>query len=98
MLLPLQKPLPLGTQILCMAAHQSIIHHFALDLQIIHVDAALGARLGEPCALSGLAFTPSGKRLYVGVEGCEMDAGPHGIAAFNVHMLSRITFGAAELA
>ncbi|CAK0785795.1 hypothetical protein CVIRNUC_009006 [Coccomyxa viridis] len=66
--------------------------------QVIDVDASIGALLGEPCALSGLAFTPSGQRIYVGVEGCEMDIGPHGIAAFDVQMLSRTTFGAAELA
>ena len=67
-------------------------------MQVIDVDASIGALLGEPCALSGLAFTPSGQRIYVGVEGCEMDIGPHGIAAFDVQMLSRTTFGAAQLA
>ncbi len=67
-------------------------------MQIIDVDAAIGALPGEPCALSGLAFTPNGKRIYVGIEGSEMDMGPHGILAFDAEMLSRITFGAAELA
>ena len=67
-----------------------------VGLQIIDVWAAVGVRAGERCALSGLAFTPSGKHLYVGVEGCEME--PHGIVAYDVQMLSRITFGTAELA
>ena len=67
-------------------------------VQVIDVDAAIGALPGEPCALSGLAFTPSGRRLFVGVEGSEMDTGPHGILAFDAQMLSRTTFGAAQLA
>ena len=60
-------------------------------VQIIDVDAAIGALPGEPCALSGLAFAPNGRRLYVGVEGSEMDTGPHGILAFDAQMLSRTT-------
>ena len=66
--------------------------------QVIDVDAAVGAPPGEPCALSGLAFTPSGRRLFVGVEGGEMDLGPHGFLSFDAQMLSRTTFGAAQLA
>lgn len=69
-----------------------------MHVQIINIDAAISGLSGEPCTLSGLAFTPDGKRIYVGVEGSEMDMGPHGILAFDAHMLSRITFGAAELA
>ncbi len=69
-----------------------------LCMQIIDVDAAIGALPGEPCALSGLAFTPNGRRLFVGIEGSEMDTGPHGILAFDAQMLSRTTFGAAQLA
>ncbi len=67
-------------------------------MQVINIDAAIASLPGQPCALSGLAFTPDGKRIHVGVEGSEMDMGPHGILAFDAHMLSRITFGAAELA
>jgi hypothetical protein len=76
----------------------SILTTQCMHVQIINIDAAIGGLPGEPCALSGLAFTPDGKRIYVGVEGSEMDMGPHGILAFDAHMLSRITFGAAELA
>ena len=69
-----------------------------LCMQIIDVDAAIGALPGEPCALSALAFTPNGRRLFGGIEGSEMDTGPHGILAFDAQMLSRTTFGAAQLA
>ena len=49
--------------------------------------------LEEGCDISGLSFTPSGRRLYVGLEGVP----GQGIAAFDVKMLSRLTFGAAQL-
>ena len=52
-----------------------------------------GGAYGGECNISGLSFTPSGQRLYIGLEG-----GPEeGIAAFDVKMLSRLTFGAGQL-
>jgi hypothetical protein len=47
----------------------------------------------DACNVSGLSFTPSGRRLYVGLEGTPR----HGIVAFDVQMLSRLTFASVQL-
>ena len=63
--------------------------------QVLDLSGAEGSESGleEGSDISGLSFTPTGRRLYVGLEG-----GPgQGIAAFDVNMLSRLTFGSAQL-
>lgn len=69
-----------------------LIH--AWHLQVLKVDAYEGECTVEEgaCNVSGLSFTPSGRRLYVGLEGTPK----HGIVAFDVQMLSRLTFGSAQ--
>ncbi len=63
--------------------------------QVLKLDASEGECAGEEaaCNVSGLSFTPSGRRLYVGLEGTP----DYGIVAFDVQMLSRLTFGSAQL-
>ena len=53
-----------------------------------------GRAYGGECNISGLSFTPSGQRLYIGLEGATEQ---EGIAAFDVKMLSRLTFAAGQL-
>ncbi|CAL8471302.1 g10844 [Coccomyxa elongata] len=64
------------------------------ERQVLKVDACEGVCTVEEgaCNVSGLSFTPSGRRLYVGLEGTP----EHGIMAFDVQMLSRLTFGSAQ--
>lgn len=67
-----------------------------LAAQVLRLDGGDGdcAADDAACNVSGLSFTPSGRRLYVGLEGTP----EHGIIAFDVQMLSRLTFGSAQLA
>ncbi len=69
-----------------------LIH--AWHVQVLKVDACEGECTVDEgaCNVSGLSFTPSGRRLYVGLEGTP----EHGIVAFDVQMLSRLTFGSAQ--
>jgi hypothetical protein len=80
---------------LCMCAKRTLSGHAGMCAQVLDLSGAEGSESGgeEGSDISGLSFTPSGRRLYVGLEG-----GPgQGIAAFDVNMLSRLTFGAAQL-
>lgn len=73
---------------------QGLIGRWLPD-QVLKLDACEGDCAVEEgaCNVSGLSFTPSGRRLYVGLEGTP----EHGIVAFDVQMLSRLTFGSAQL-